>query len=194
MGDPKKPKKKFHRPPHPWQKARIEEEAPLIEEYGLKNKKELWKITSKVSHFKEQAKTLIARRGPQAEVEKQAFTNKLGKMGLLKEGAPMDDILDMSVKDLLERRLQTILMRKGLAKTAKQARQFIVHRHVVVKGQKMNIPSYLVAAGEEQTITFDERSNLADPEHPERKPKEQKPVTEVKEEKSEEETEEVVAE
>src|SRR3989338_1135621 len=124
MGDPKKHRKKFTRPEHPWRRARLEEEKVLVEEYALKNKKDLWKTISKLSHFKKQAKSLIARVGFQADLEKKLFLEKLQKLGLVKIDSTVDDVLSLSVKDILERRLQTMVYRKGLSHSTMQARQF----------------------------------------------------------------------
>ncbi len=186
MGDPRKQRRKYSGPQHPWNRARIEEEKVLVEEYGLKNKKDLWKMTSKLAKFKRQAKSLIAKQGKQAEYEKHLFLEKLQKLKLIGEGATMDDILSLSVKDLLERRLQTLLFRKGLARSVKQARQFITHGHVFIDEHKMNVPSYLVPVGLEETIIFSPRSALFDPEHPERKPPE-KLVQKIEEKEEKEE-------
>jgi small subunit ribosomal protein S4 len=190
MGDPRKQRKKYSGPQHPWNRARIEEEKVLITEYGLKNKTELWKATSKLSSFKKQAKTLTAAKSKQAEKEKELFLIKLTKLSLLSENATLDNVLDISIKDLLERRLQTIVYRKGLARSVKQARQFIVHEHIFFDGQKMNVPSFLVKAGQEVQIEFDARSALSDPEHAERKLKELEPKIDEKKAEEEEAEEE----
>ena len=174
MGDPKKPRKKYSTPIHPWQKFRIDDEKVLIEEYGLKNKKEIWKITSKVKGFSRQAKSLIARTTPQGEKEKIQLIKRLNRLGLLSEEANLDDVLGLEVRDLMERRLQTMVFRKGLAKSINQARQFIVHQHIIVGDRKITVPSYLVKMGEEHTISFAQISQLADPEHPEREQKQEK--------------------
>lgn len=171
MGDPKKVRKKYSTPIHPWQKLRIEDEKQLIEEYGLKNKKEIWKITSKVKGFSRQAKSLIARTTPQGEKERTQLIQRLNRLGLLSGEANLDDVLGLEVKDLMERRLQTMVYRKGLAKSPKQARQFIVHQHIMVDGKKITMPNYLVKMGEEHTISFAPNSQLTDPEHPEREQK-----------------------
>tara|TARA_Y100000310_G_scaffold345827_1_gene470702 strand:- start:9831 stop:10484 length:654 start_codon:yes stop_codon:yes gene_type:complete len=191
MGDPRKQRKKYDRPPHPWQKARIDEEKLLSEEYGLKNKKDLWRMTSKLARFKQQAKALIARQGEQAEKEKSLFLTKLHKLNLVQEAATLDHVLDLSVKDLLERRLQTVVFRQGLSRTIKQARQMIVHEHIMVNNQKVNVPSFLVTSAIESSIEFHGRSNFIDPEHPERKQPEPV-VEEVKVETKTEETKEEV--
>lgn len=177
MGDPRKHRKKFSRPEHPWRRARLEEERVLVDDYGLKNKSDLWKVTSKLSHFKSQGKSLIARTGVQADKEQKLFIQKLQKLGLIKADSGIDDVLSLTIKDLLERRLQTMVYRKGLAHSTKQARQFIVHGHVFVKGHKMNVPSYLVPLNEEVAIEFSPKSALSDVDHPERKIKSKNEIT-----------------
>ena len=194
MGDPKKQRKKYSGPQHPWRRTRIEEEKILFEEYGFRNKKDLWKMTSKLGHFKKQAKALIARKGIQAEEEKKLFLGKLQRMSLINQEAGFDEVLSLLVKDILERRLQTLLFRKGFAHSVLQARQFIVHGHVFEKGQKMNVPSYLVPAGHEAFIDFDPKSALADLEHPERKIVEKAPKKDEKGMKNKVSEEEIIEE
>ncbi|MFH1770464.1 MAG: 30S ribosomal protein S4 [archaeon] len=168
MGDPKKIRKKYETPSHPWQKVRIEEEIILKKEYGLKNKKEIWIMGSALKNFRNQVKKLHTMRGKQTEIETDQIKTKLLSLGLLKPESSLDTILGIGVKDIMERRLQTILFRKNLARSMNQARQFIVHRHVTVAGKKITSPSYLVKISEEAQISFVDSSALADPNHPER--------------------------
>jgi small subunit ribosomal protein S4 len=168
MGDPRKARKKFETPFHPWQSARIEEEGVLLKEYGLKNKSEIWKMRSAVKNFADQAKRLIAIGGEQAEKEKNLLLQKLNRMGLTGKSAKLEDVLSLTVRDIMDRRLQTIVFKKGLAKSISQARQFVVHRHITVKGSLVTTPSYVVLAEEEPSVSFIAKSSLADEEHPER--------------------------
>lgn len=168
MGSPKHQKRKYSTPTHPWQRERIEEEKKLLKEYGTKNKKEIWRMNSLLSRFKQQSKSLIARTDAQSKKEEIQLVTKLAKLGLVKESAKMDDILGLSIKNVMDRRLQTQVFLKGLARNVKQARQFIIHGHVCVGDKKITVPSYLVKLEEENQIRFDERSSLANPEHPER--------------------------
>ncbi len=186
MGSIKRQKKKYSRPGHPWQKARIEEERALVNEYGLVNKKEVWKFNSKLQKFKDQAKKLIVSTAKQAEVEKAQLLNRLKRLGVIDNSInQLDTILALSIKDLLARRLQTVVLRLGLARSVKQARQFIVHGHIFVNGRKMTAPSYMVPVAQQASIEFCPRSTLSDAEHPERvvlKPKvEEKPEAEESE-------------
>ncbi len=168
MGDPRRIRRKYSGPSHPWQKSRLDEERALQREYGLRNKKELWKIESKLKQFTNQAKKLIALTEEQKKVEKDQLIGKLAKLGLVSLEANEEDVLNLNIKDILERRLQTLVFRKELAKTMKQARQFIVHEHIRVESKKITAPSHIVTLKEESTIEFCQKSNLADVEHPER--------------------------
>ena len=144
MGDPKKPRKKYKTPKHPWQKARLLEEQEYMFEYGLRNKKELWKAKTLLSYFRKRARDLLAAPEEVKEQLGKPLLRKLYKLGLLGENATIDDILNLTVRDILERRLQTVVYKMGLAKTIWQARQMIVHRHILVNGRICQSPSYLV--------------------------------------------------
>ncbi|MEM4397511.1 MAG: 30S ribosomal protein S4 [Candidatus Woesearchaeota archaeon] len=168
MGDPRQLRKKFDKPNHPWQKLRIEEERGLLKEYGFKNKLELWKLNSFLKKYKLQVKELIPRRDAKAEQDKKKLLEKMKQYALIKEGAIMEDILALTLKDLCERRLQTIVFRKGLARTIKQARQFITHEHIFVGNKKITSPSYILTAEEESLVRFADNSSLKEETHPER--------------------------
>ena len=168
MGDPRKQRSKFSTPVHPWQKERIDEEKELIKEYGFKNKQEIWKMGSLLRNFSNQAKKLSALKTEQNEKEKIQLLNKLKSLGLLQEAADLDDVLELSLKDISERRLQSVVFRKGLARSMKQARQFITHEHISVSGKKISSPSFLVSKDQEGQIGFAPDSDLTDEMHPER--------------------------
>lgn len=168
MGDPKKSRKKYEGPPHPWQKARIDFEKNLVKTYGIKNKKELWKMSSFRKRFASHAKKLISDDSEQGAKEKEQMIERLVRLGLIEPGSEIDDILSISLKDILDRRLETMVFKKELAHSVGQARQFIVHKHITVKGRKIKSPSYLVLRDEEDTISFSVNSSLNDETHPER--------------------------
>lgn len=168
MGDPRKFRKKYDTPRHPWQKTRIEEEIVLKKEYGLKNKVQIWKMESKLKSFKDQAKNLITQASEQADKERKQLFAKLEKIGLLQANAKLDDILGLSIQDIMKRRLQTLVVKNGLARTMKQARQLIVHQHIKVGTKQITMPSYLVPVADEVKINYVERSSFSKPDHPER--------------------------
>lgn len=168
MGDPKRFRKKYGTPRHPWNATAIELERGLTKEYGLKNKKEIYRMNSILKRYKDRAKKFIAIKSAQGEKEKNQMMEKLQKDGLVQAGAGLDNVLSLGIKDILERRLQSQVYRRGLARTMKQARQFIVHRQIMVGEKKITSPSYTVSKAEEELIRFDPNSPLSKEEHPER--------------------------
>jgi small subunit ribosomal protein S4 len=166
MGDPRRLKKKWSKPLHPWQMERMSVETEILQAYGLKRKKELWKVNSQLKKYFEQTKGFIA--SPKVtEAEKEGFVSKLVGLGLLKNGSKLDDALNMSLKDLMERRLQTVVVRKNLAKSMDQARQFIIHEHIAVGENKITVPSYMVSVSEESLVRYSNDSQLKNDGHPE---------------------------
>lgn len=168
MGTARKIRKKYSGPSHPWQGERIQEEKIIQKEYGLKNKTEIWKINSKLKKIKSQAKKLIVATSEQSKKEEKLLIERLINLGILNEGATLNNILEINLKELLDRRLQSIVLARGLARTSKQARQMISHGHVTLNKKKLNIPSYLVKLKEETEILYSPTSNYNNPDHPER--------------------------
>lgn len=161
MGHIKKPKKKYSTPPHPWQRERIIEEKEILREYGLKNKKEIWKFQSKLRNTTAQVKKIVAAKNPeQAKLEKENLRNKLLKYGLIKKDTKLAEVLDLKIKDFLERRLQTLVFKKGLVNSIKEARQLITHGHICIKDKKITVPSYMVSLEEEPGIRINPLSTF----------------------------------
>ena len=163
--------KRYETPNHPYQGERIATESNLLSRYGLKNKRELWSAQSQLRKFRREARRLLGEA--QGDVDQAAaagadFLARLRRIGLLSEGDDISDVLGLDETDLLERRLQTVVYRQGMASTPKQARQFVVHGHVTVDGARVTRPSKKVEVEEEDRIGFDETSPLADDLHPER--------------------------
>ena len=152
MGDPKKQRRTYSKPRHLWRIERIERERAITGKYGLKNRRELWKMESLLRNFRRRARKLLALGTTQAEIEKKQLIDRLSTLNILKKDAGIDDVLALKIEDILERRLQTIVLKRGLANKAKQARQFIVHGHIAVGGNKVTSPSYLVKTDEEKSI------------------------------------------
>lgn len=154
MGDPRKQRRKYARPTHPWKAERIEEEGELQETFGLKNKREIWRAKANVGRYRETARRVLAApEDPEAQAEGERLVEKLNRMGIM-DSDKVEDILSLTVEKLLERRLQTIVYRNGLAATPRQARQFVVHGHVLVGDQKITIPRYLIPKGQESIVSL----------------------------------------
>ncbi len=154
MGDPKKPRKKWEGPKHPWRKEVLIQELKLLGTYGLRNKRELWRAQTIIRKFRHQARSLLAAPKEIREKVEKAMLRKLYNMGLLPENATLEDVLSLTVEDLLERRLQTIVYKKGLARTIHQARQLIVHGHIAIGGRRVTSPGYIVSREEEELIDY----------------------------------------
>jgi len=165
MGDPRKQRKKFDTPRFRWRKDVLQEELKLLGLYGLRNKHELWRHKTTLSKARGIARSLISQTTEQrAKMENELLAN-LKKKGILQETAVLDNVLDLTIEDILERRLQTIVFRKGLARTSFQARQLITHGHVSIDNRRVTIPGYIVAKEEEAKIAYSGESAVAKPEH-----------------------------
>ncbi|GAB3674479.1 30S ribosomal protein S4 [Halopiger thermotolerans] len=162
--------KNYETPNHPYQGERIANEHSLVDRYGLKNKEELWRAQSELRSYRREARDLLGQAQGDETVQRRAdeFLGRLKRVGILDEADELGAVLSLEVEDILERRLQTVVYRKGLANTTQQARQFITHGHIVVDGQRHRVPSYVVDVDEEDLVEFDENSPLADELHPER--------------------------
>ena len=167
MGDPKFPSKHYNTPSHPWQKTRIEQERTLTHQYGLKSKKEIWKADTKVREMRRQARKLTAKANDeQAQKEKTLLLNKLSRLGMLEQGAALEDVLRMAPENILDRRLQTQVYLQGLASTVKQSRQLIIHGHISVEGAVNRVPGMIVTKTQEKNITYSPSSALNSDLHP----------------------------
>jgi len=153
MGHPKKLKKKYKRPMRPFDT--LEEERKLIKEYGLKKKQELWRAETELKKIRRRAMTLLAKKDLK---EENILIEKLRKIGLNVNN--LDDVLKITVRDLLERRLQTIVFRKGLSKTIKHARQLIAHGKVKINGRRVPFPSFIVPKEYEDKIIVDLKNEV----------------------------------
>ena len=168
MGDPKRQRKKYETPRFLWRRDILQEELKLLGTYGLRNKHELWRHETTLSKYRGIARSLIGKSPEERDKIENELLTKLKKIGILQETAVLDNVLDLTIEDLLERRLQTIIFRKSLAKTPYQARQLITHGHVIIGNRRVTVPSYIVSREEEPQVTYSPQSTLANPEHPTR--------------------------
>jgi small subunit ribosomal protein S4 len=152
LGDPHKPKKTYHRPRRIWTIDQLNAELYILGTYGLRNKRELWKAQSEIARIRNQARALLAIPTEVRRDKEVRLLGFLNRLGLVNESATLDDVLNLKIEDILERRLQTIVMRKIMSKSAIEARQIVAHRHVSVGSRTVNLPGYIVRKDEEQNI------------------------------------------
>lgn len=154
MGDPKKPKKNFNKPRSLWTADQLMSELQIIGNYGLRNKRELWKAETELSRIRKQARALLALPHEERSGKERELLASLNRIGFVQEGATLDDVLNLTIETLMERRLQTLVLKKGLAKTPWQARQAVVHGHITINERIVDVPSYVVSRDEEGVISL----------------------------------------
>ncbi|HIO32095.1 MAG TPA: 30S ribosomal protein S4 [Candidatus Nitrosopelagicus sp.] len=168
MGDPKLSRRVWKKPKRPLNYDLMMDELKILGTFGLKTKRELWKANTELSRLRLQARSLLALRQEDREQKEPILINSLSKIGLVDKNSTLDDVLNLQVTDLLSRRLQTIVQRKLYFKTPYQARQAIVHGHIMIGERVVTIPSYTVKIDEEPKIrlTFESQFNqtLSKPE------------------------------
>ena len=168
MGDPKFSRSKTQTPTHPWRQARIDEEHALKEKYGLKKTggmREIWRERTSLRRYRNQAMKLIGRvdtsEGHFAK-EKEQLISSLTRKGLLPEGASVGDVLQIDIDQMLSRRLQSVVYRRGLAPTMRSSRQLIMHGHISIGKQKMTVPGYHILKEEEELLQYNSNSPFMD--------------------------------
>jgi small subunit ribosomal protein S4 len=102
------------------------------------------------------------------EKKKEELISHLQRSGLLGPDAGIEDVLALKVQAQLERRLQTLVHRKGLARSPKQARQLITHGHIAIGGRRVTIPGYRVNRDEETKVSYYGRSPFVSDSHAEK--------------------------
>jgi len=160
MGDPKLPRRVWKKPKRPLNYELKMEELKTLGTFGLRTKRELWKANTELSRVRHQARLLLAL-GQEVREEKEPILMKsLVRIGLVSSDATLDDVLNLNVDNLLSRRLQTIVSKKLGFKTPYQARQAVIHGHIMIGDRKIDIPSYTVTVGEEDSIHFAPESKI----------------------------------
>ncbi|MXX21319.1 MAG: 30S ribosomal protein S4 [Cenarchaeum sp. SB0665_bin_23] len=161
MGDPKLPRKVWRKPKRPLNYDLKMEELRTLGSFGLRTKRELWKAHTELSRVRNQARSLLALRQEIRAEREPILMRSLTRIGLVSEDATLDDVLNLQVTDLLARRLQTIVWKKLGFNSPYQARQAVVHGHILLGDRIVSIPSYVVRSDEESTIRINPASTLA---------------------------------
>ena len=146
------PRRIWNKPKRPLNYDLMMDELKILGTFGLKTKRELWKTQTELSRVRFQARSILALRQEERERKEPILIQSLSKIGLVDQNSTLDDVLNLQVTDLLSRRLQTIAQRKLYFKTPYQARQAIVHGHVMIGDSIITIPSYIVKTEEETKI------------------------------------------
>ena len=187
MGDPKNPRRVWKKPKRPLNYDLKMEELKTLGTFGLKTKRELWKAHTQLSKLRHQARSLLALRQEVREEKEPILMHSLAKVGLVEESSTLDDVLNLQVTDLLSRRLQTVVQKKFSFKTPYQARQAVVHGHIMIGDRIINVPSYVVRTNEEKQVSLAPDSSLSTLVEQLKKSEAEKPPVEISESEPNEE-------
>merc|ERR1712049_95706 len=126
-------------------------------------KREVWRVKYTLAKIRKAARDLLTLedKDPRRLFEGNALLRRLVRVGVLDENRmKLDYVLGLKVEDFLERRLQTQVFKLGLAKSIHHARVLIKQRHIRVRKQVVNVPSYVVRLDSQKHIDFSLRSPL----------------------------------
>ena len=149
--------KTFKKPRRPFEKERLDAELKLVGEFGLRNKRELWRVQMALSKIRQAARTLLTLDDKDTKriFEGAALMRRMYRYGFLDESqTKLDYVLALTPADVLERRLQTLVFKLGLAKSIHHARVLIRQRHIRVGKQVVNVPSFMVRVDAQKHIDF----------------------------------------
>ncbi|KAJ5066226.1 40S ribosomal protein S9-2-LIKE [Anaeramoeba ignava] len=150
-------------PRRPFEKERIDQELQLVGVFGLRNKRELWRVRYTFAKLRKAARTLLTldEKDPRRIFEGDAILRRLSNLGILDaEHQKLDYVLALKLEDFLNRRLQTQVFKKGLAKSIHEARVLIRQRHIWVGKQLVDVPSFMVSVDSQKQINFSPFSPL----------------------------------
>merc|ERR1711982_247857 len=132
-------------------------EMKIIGEYGLKNKREVWRVQYALAKIRTAARTLLTldEKSEARMFQGEALLRRMTRLGLLLESErKLDYVLGLTAAKIMERRLQTKVFKLGLAKSIHHARCLIRLRHIRVGKQICDIPSFIVRVDSEKHIDF----------------------------------------
>ena len=184
--------KTYKTPRRPFEKERLDGELKLIGEYGLKNKREVWRVKLAVARIRKAARQLLTldEKDPKRLFEGTALLRRMHRIGVLDDSKnKLDYVLGLKIQDLLQRRLQTQVFKLGLAKSIHHARILIRQRHIRVGKQIVNVPSFLVRVDSQKHIDFSLKSPFGGGRPGRKKRKKEKEEEAPKEENTEEDEE-----
>ncbi|KAG8187793.1 hypothetical protein JTE90_025831 [Oedothorax gibbosus] len=153
--------KTYVTPRRPFEKERLDQELKFIGDFGLRNKREVWRVKYTLAKIRKAARELLTldEKDTKRLFEGNALLRRLVRIGVLDESRmKLDYVLGLRVEDFLERRLQTQVFKQGLAKSIHHARVLIRQRHIRVRKQVVNVPSFIVRLDSEKHIDFSLKS------------------------------------
>lgn len=147
----------FKKPKRPFEKERLESELKVVGQYGLKNKREVWRVQYALTKIRAAARSLLTleEKNERRIFEGEALLRRMTRLGLLNESEKkLDYVLGLTLAKFMERRLQTKVFKLQIARSMHHARVLIRQRHIRVGKQICNVPSFLVRVDSEKHIDF----------------------------------------
>ena len=144
-------------PRKPFDKDRLLAELKVVGQYGLRCKREVWRVQLTLAKIRKAARELLTleEKDPKRQFEGDALIRRIVKLGLLKEGErKLDYVLGLTINQFMERRLQTLVAQRKIADSIHHARVMIRQRHIAIGKQLVNIPSFMVRVSSEQHIAI----------------------------------------
>lgn len=120
-------------PRRPYEKERLDNEMKIVGEFGLKNKREVWRVQVMLAKMRKNARDLLTldEKNPKRIFEGAALLRRCARLGLLDEDKrELDYVLAIKTQDIMARRLQTLVFKQNLAKSFHHARVLIRQRHI----------------------------------------------------------------
>lgn len=160
MGSPRKFKNKYEAPKKLWEKDRLARDKGLRSEYGLKNSREIWIANAELKRYRKEARRLLSLTEEERKGDIEKIFKKLHRYGILAKSNSLEDILSLDIREILERRLQTRVLRKGFAKTVRQARQLVAHGFIAIGDKVVTVPGYLVTEEDDSKLNVCKKIDL----------------------------------
>ena len=150
-------KKTSKTPRKPFDRDRLMSELKVVGQFGLRCKREVWRVQLTLARLRKAARELLTldESDPRRQFEGDALIRRIVRLGLLKEGErTLDYVLGLTLDQFMERRLQTVLVKKDMAKSVHHARVLLRQRHIAVGKQMVNIPSFNVRTASQNYIAY----------------------------------------
>nr|AGV54486.1 40S ribosomal protein S9-2-like protein [Phaseolus vulgaris] len=149
--------KTFKKPRRPYEKERLDAELKLVGEYGLRCKRELWRVQYALSRIRNNARNLLTldEKNPRRIFEGEALLRRMFRYGLPRRDPEQTRLRPRThCRELPRASPPDPRLQSGMAKSIHHARVLIKQRHIRVGRQVVNIPSFLGRGDSQKHIDF----------------------------------------
>ena len=157
----------YKTPKRPFDRTRFDSELKLAGQFGLRCKREIQRVHYTLGHMRRIAKVMLMKdaNDQKRQLEGGALLRRLHNLGILPpEQNKLEFVLALKLENLLERRLQTVVYRKGFARSIHHARVLIRGKMIKVGKQVVDSPSFMVRVESEPHVQMAENTPLTNSE------------------------------